>query len=208
MASHDVLDTTAEGPESVAGAPPTRLALKEWAAAIHALLERRQTILLRKGGIHEKAFTTPAGDGGFLLFPTVAHAHAERTRPEHRDLITSAAADAEQDTVTIRAAVHLTGTVEVVDPARLPDLEDLHIWTSASITRDRVDFRPTKPLTVMVVEAVALDQPIVLPRLDGYGGCTSWIDLHTDVAIPPPAATGSGRRNSADVLARVRDTVG
>ena len=31
-------------------------ALKEWSAVVHALLDGRQTVLLRKGGIHEKRF--------------------------------------------------------------------------------------------------------------------------------------------------------
>ena len=34
----------------------TQPALKEWSAAVHALLDGRQTVLLRKGGIHEKRF--------------------------------------------------------------------------------------------------------------------------------------------------------
>ncbi len=46
-------------------------ALKEWSAAVHALLDGRQTVLLRKGGIGEKRFEVAAHE--FLLFPTVAH---------------------------------------------------------------------------------------------------------------------------------------
>ncbi|COV65197.1 Domain of uncharacterised function (DUF1802) [Mycobacterium tuberculosis] len=65
-------------------------ALKEWSAAVHALLDGRQTVLLRKGGIGEKRFEVAAHE--FLLFPTVAHSHAERVRPEHRDLLGPAAA--------------------------------------------------------------------------------------------------------------------
>ena len=57
----------------------TQPALKEWSASVHALLEGRQTVLLRKGGIHEKRFAVTASR--FLLFPTVAHSHAERVRP-------------------------------------------------------------------------------------------------------------------------------
>lgn len=56
--------------------------LKEWSAAVHALLDGRQTVLLRKGGIHEKRFEVAAPR--FLLFPTVAHSHLDRVRPEHR----------------------------------------------------------------------------------------------------------------------------
>ncbi|WP_155726047.1 DUF1802 family protein, partial [Mycobacterium avium] len=73
----------------------TTLALKEWSAAVHALLDGRQRVLLRKGGIGEKRFELAAGE--FLLFPTVAHSHAQRVRPEHQDLLAPAAADSTDD---------------------------------------------------------------------------------------------------------------
>ncbi|AIH85796.1 hypothetical protein IU15_12865, partial [Mycobacterium tuberculosis] len=74
-------------------------ALKEWSAAVHALLDGRQTVLLRKGGIGEKRFEVAAHE--FLLFPTVAHSHAERVRPEHRDLLGPAAADSTDECVLL-----------------------------------------------------------------------------------------------------------
>ncbi len=67
----------------------TMPALKEWSAVVHALLDGRQTVLLRKGGIGEKRFDVAASE--FVLFPTVAHSHAERVRPEHQDLLAAAA---------------------------------------------------------------------------------------------------------------------
>ena len=72
-------------------------ALKEWSAAVHAMLDGRQTVLLRKGGIDEKRFDLAAPE--FVFFPTVAHGHAERVRPEHRDLLDAAAADSTEDAV-------------------------------------------------------------------------------------------------------------
>ncbi|MDP9405577.1 MAG: DUF1802 family protein, partial [Actinomycetota bacterium] len=72
-------------PPSLDAPPVTTPALKEWAAVAAALLDGRQTVLLRKGGIHEKAFRV--GADAFVLFPTVAHSHAERVRPEHRDVL-------------------------------------------------------------------------------------------------------------------------
>ena len=79
----------------------TQPALKEWSAAVHALLDGRQTVLLRKGGIHEKRFALTASR--FLFFPTVAHSHAERVRAEHRDLLGVAAADSTEEEVVLRA---------------------------------------------------------------------------------------------------------
>ena len=59
----------------------TQPALKEWSAAVHAMLDGRQTVLLRKGGIHEKKFTLDSPH--FVFFPTVAHSHAQRVRPAY-----------------------------------------------------------------------------------------------------------------------------
>ena len=86
---------------SVAPAQPeTVLALKEWAAVVHALVDGRQTVLLRKGGIHEKRFTVRGSR--FVVFPTVAHSHAESTRPEHAELLAIGLADVGDASVVVR----------------------------------------------------------------------------------------------------------
>jgi hypothetical protein len=184
----------------------TTLALKEWGAVAHALLQGRQTLLLRKGGIHEKAFTV--GEDRFVLFPTVAHSHAERVRDEHRDLLGPGAADvAEDGTFTVRVGIELFDVIRVERPEALEEVEDLHIWTTASVRSDRVDFRPKHRLQALVVRAHALDEPVTLPRLPEYGGCTSWVDL------PVSWPVGTGRRvvddgRLAADAARVRDAIG
>lgn len=155
----------------------TTLALKEWSAVVHALLDGRQTVLLRKGGIHEKAFTL--GGGSFVVFPTVAHSHADRVRPEHADLLEPGAADIvqEEDRFVVRCGLSLVDTVPVDRPDGLEAIADLHIWTAESVRADRLDFRPRHPLQVLVVRALELPEPVTLTRLDAYGGCRSWVDL-------------------------------
>lgn len=150
-------------------------ALKEWSAAVHALLDGRQTVLLRKGGIKEKRFEVSADR--FLLFPTVAHSHAERVRPEHRDLLAPAAVDNGDAEVVLRAGAKVIAAVEVSNPDRLPDIEPLHIWTAESVRADRLDFRPKHRLTVLVVQASPLAEPVRLTRTAEYAGCTSWVRL-------------------------------
>lgn len=149
--------------------------LKEWGAAIHGLLDGRQTVLLRKGGIHEKRFAVDAEQ--FVLFPTVVHSHAERVRPEHRDLLDAAAGDSTEDRVILRAGAKVVAAVEVSCPERLTEIEHRHIWTAASVQADRLDFRPRHRLTVLVVQAFPLDRPVPLQRRPDYVGCTSWVDL-------------------------------
>jgi hypothetical protein len=158
----------------------TILALKEWGAVVHALLDGRQTLLLRKGGIHEKAFDVALAGGAdpFVLFPTVAHSHAERVRPEHRDLLAVGAADVRGDAaVTVRAGLTLVDAVAVAQPEALPELADLHIWTDESVQADRLDFRPRHALHALVVRAVELPEPVTLERREEHGGCRSWLQL-------------------------------
>jgi hypothetical protein len=183
------------------------LALKEWGAVAHALLDGRQTLLLRKGGIHERAFTVEGDGGGFVLFPTVAHSHRERVRPEHTDLLARGEADVADDALVVRCGVTVVAAVEVARPERLGEVADLHIWTEASIREDRLEFRPKHPLHALVVRAVALDEPVRVERVEAYGGCRSWLDLPAIWDGRTGRPVHAEDRLAADA-ARVREALG
>ncbi|HXY64285.1 MAG TPA: DUF1802 family protein [Mycobacterium sp.] len=180
-------------------------ALKEWSAAVRALLDGRQWVLLRKGGIGEKRFEVAARE--FLLFPTVAHSHAERVRPEFRDLLTAAAADSADDRLVLRAAAKVVAALPVNRPDNIEAIEDLHIWTAQSVREDRLDFRPKHRLAVLVVQTIPLVEPVELPRTPDYAGCTSWVELPApvDFKLGTPVHDEAALRRVAD---RVRDAVG
>lgn len=178
-------------------------ALKEWSAVVHALLDGRQTVLLRKGGIHEKRFDVAADE--FVLFPTVAHSHTERVRPEHRDLLAAAAADSTDDLLIVRAAAKVVAALSVNRPEHLEAIEDLHIWTTESVRNDRLDFRPKHRLAVLVVQAFPLAEPVTLTRTADYAGCTSWVQVPITPTLASPVYDESAL---ARVAGRVRDAVG
>lgn len=181
----------------------TQPALKEWSAAVHAMLDGRQIVLLRKGGIHEKRFAVTASR--FLLFPTVAHSHAERVRPEHRDLLDAAARDSTEDTVVLRAGAKVVAAIEVDRPDALDEIASLHIWTSESVREDRLDFRPKHRLTVLVVQASPLVEPVRLERTPEYAGCTSWVQLPVNPQWGDPVHDDATLRQTAE---RVRASIG
>ncbi len=178
-------------------------ALKEWSAVVHALLEGRQRVLLRKGGIGEKRFEV--ADHEFLLFPTVAHSHAERVRAEHRDMLEAAIPDSTDEHLLLRAAAKVVAALPVNRPDGLEELEDLHIWTAESVRADRLDFRPKHTLTVLVVSAVPLLEPVRLNRAPEYAGCTSWVQLPVRPALGTPVHDLAAL---TQVAVRVRDAVG
>jgi hypothetical protein len=181
----------------------TQPALKEWSAAVHGMLDGRQTVLLRKGGIHEKRFALTASR--FLLFPTVAHSQVERVRPEHRDLLDPAAADSTDDAVVIRAGAKVVAAVEVNRSEALDEIASLHIWTAESVREDRLDFRPRHRLTVLVVQASPLVEPIRLERIADYAGCKSWVPLALDPVWMAPV---HDKAALLEIAERVRSAVG
>ncbi|MEZ0049420.1 hypothetical protein ABIA30_000410 [Mycobacterium sp. MAA66] len=178
-------------------------ALKEWSAAVQALLDGRQTVLLRKGGIHEKRFAVQAPE--FVFFPTVAHSHVARVRAELRGLVTAGERDSTETALTIRGGAKVVAAVEVQRPENLEDIADLHIWTAESVREDRLDFRPKHLLTVLVVQARPLLAPVTIARTPEYAGCRSWVDL------PLTPQWGASVRDDALLGAtadRVRESVG
>lgn len=179
----------------------TALALKEWSAVAHALLAGRQSVLLRKGGIHERAFTGALAPA-FALLPTVAHSHAERVRPEHRDLLEPAALDVSDGAVTVRCGVRVVADVAVSATDRLGDIADLHIWTDESVAEDRVAFRPRHPLHAIVVDVVPLAAPVRLARGPELGGCRSWVDVPLAWDVTAPGVFGADQL--AEAATRVR----
>ncbi len=170
---------------------------------VHALLDGRQRVLLRKGGIGEKRFAVAAPE--FLLFPTVAHSHAERVRPEHLDLLEAAAPDSTDDRLVVRAAAKIVAAVPVSRTEGLRAIEDLHIWTAESVQADRLDFRPKHKLAVLVVSAIPLVKPVQIARTPEYGGCTSWVQLPVRPVLGAPVHDDAAL---TAVARRVRDAVG
>lgn len=180
----------------------TTPALKEWSAVVHALLSGRQRVLLRNGGIGEKRFDVMARE--FMLFPTVAHSHAARVRPEFADLLATGAGDSAEDCLVVRAAAKVVARLSVNRPDNIQAIEDLHIWTAESVRRDRLDFRPKHRPVVLVVQAIPLTEPVVLPRTRDYAGCTSWVQLPMAASLGEPVHDEGSLR---EVVDRVRDAV-
>ena len=162
---------------------PLTHALKEWAVAVEALERGETALVVRKGGIREKAFAVPKTR--FLFFKGYEHQKPEQLKSTYHDLLRSIPNRRDDEPVIFTSFAEVYGAYEVSEAEELEALDPHHIWTH-EYAESRLKWRPKKPLTVIVLRTYLLPEPMVLEYRESYGGCKSWIEL--EEAVP---TTGS-----------------
>jgi len=157
-----------------------RYALKEWAVAVKALEGGETALVVRKGGIREKAFAVPKTR--FLLLPGYEHQRPELLKSEYRSLMDDIPDLSDDGPLRFSSFAEVVGAYEVSEAEELAALDPHHMWTS-EYAESRFRWRPKKPLTVLVLRAYLLPEVVELPYVDEYGGCKSWIELREDVSV-------------------------
>jgi hypothetical protein len=155
-------------------------ALKEWAVAVKALERGDTALVVRKGGIREKAFAVP--ETRFLLFKSYEHQNPEQLKPKYDELLRSIPRRQDDGPVIFTSFVEVQGAYEVSETEELEALNLYHIWTP-EYAESRLKWRPTKPLTMLVLRTYLLPEPVEFPYRAEYGGCKSWIELEKSVPI-------------------------
>ena len=155
-----------------------RHALKEWAVAVEALEHGETALVVRKGGIREKAFAVPKAR--FLFFKSYEHQKADQLKPAYHDLLRSIPQRRDDEPVIFTSFAEVYRAYEVSEAEELEALDPHHIWTH-EYAESRLKWRPKKPLTILVLRTYLLPEPIVLDYRDSYGGCKSWIELEESV---------------------------
>lgn len=182
-------------------APP---ALKEWSLVCDLLLAGRQAVLFRKGGINEKGFWVEAPE--FFLFPTYFHQNRDKVRDEFRADFDRAMAAAPPDgLLRMGGYARVFEAIEVRRPERIGELRDLHPYSGDQI-EGRIEFRPKKPLVVLVVQVFPLREPSESPMREDYAGCVSWVEP----GLPRPDLGAPIKSNDElrAIADRIRRTVG
>jgi hypothetical protein len=157
-----------------------RYALKEWAVAVKALERGETALVVRKGGIREKAFAVPKTR--FLLLPGYEHQKPELLKSEHRHLMDEIPDLTDDGPLRFSSFAEVAGAYEVSEAEELAALDPHHMWTS-EYAESRFRWRPKKPLTVLVLRTYLLPGVVELPYADEYGGCKSWIELQETVSV-------------------------
>jgi len=153
------------------------IAFKEWQVVCDALASGRQSILLRKGGIHEGRHGFSFAHESFFLFPTRFHADAKQVRegevkvmPEWRP--------GERIEITHHALA--LWAVTLTDWQQVLALEPYHVYSESTV-RDRFDWQgggmASGSIHVALVRISKLAVPIGFPYEPKYGGCRSWLEI-------------------------------
>jgi hypothetical protein len=155
----------------------TVTAFKEWQVVCDALASGRQSILLRKGGIHEGKKGFSFAHESFFLFPTRFHAQGDQVR-EGQMVQMPEWQTGERISITHHAEALWAITLTDWDEAAV--LEPFHIYTEKTI-RDRFDWEgkgmASGSIHVALVRIRELERPWEFPYEARYGGCRSWVSL-------------------------------
>ena len=155
-------------------------ALKEWAVAVEALERGETALVVRKGGIREKAFAV--SKARFLFFKSYEHQNPEQLKPLYHDLWRSIPERRDDGPVIFTSFAEVYGAYEVSEADELEALDPFHLWTP-EYAESRLKWRPKKPLTVLVLRTYVLQEPVELEYHAEYGGCKSWVKLENSVVV-------------------------
>ncbi len=154
--------------------------LKEWAVTVRALERGDTALVVRKGGIREKAFAVPKTR--FLLLPGYEHQRPELIKPEFRHIMDEIPDLTDDGPLRFSSFAEVEGAFEVSEAGDLERLNDHHMWTH-EYAESRFKWRPKKPLTVLLLRTYVLPETVELPYRESYGGCKSWIELEDAVSV-------------------------
>lgn len=162
---------------------------KEWQVVCDALAAGRQSILLRKGGIHEGRQGFSFAHESFFLFPTRFHALENQVREGEVKVMPEWQPG---DEIRITHHAEASCAVTLTNWRQVAALEPFHIYSETTV-RDRFEWQgkgmASGSIHVAMVRVRELAEPWEIPYETSFGGCRSWIQL----PAPPLAWEKSAR---------------
>ncbi len=180
-------------------------AFKEWAVACDALRDGRQILMVRKGGIREDGCVFTMTDSEFFLLPTFEHQNPGLLQPGVLPKLEARRAAPDPALVEIDTYAVVDTILVARDEAQVNAAGAEFIW-NADYVRQRFDFNAYDPLYLVVLRTYRLAWPVVIPLLDDYIGCRSWVTLDRSLSTSgvapaiPDAEFAARRARLLDIL--------
>jgi hypothetical protein len=184
--------------------PEIRQALKEWAVVDEALASGEVTLLLRRGGIHERRGDFAVEHREFWIYPTAWHQNPEDLAAHLHPLLDRLPARPAGE-IRLRTCAVVEEVFRIEDPDALDRLEGLHPLSTPAAHR-RFGYRGKPGVQALLVRAWVQGGAHLLPETERYAGCVSWVEL--DRALPtaglsPVLSDEAFARRAAEVRARL-----
>jgi hypothetical protein len=157
------------------------MGFKEWAVICAALGAGRQSLILRKGGIHEGDQGFQLEQDEFWLFPTYEHEQPDELVPDARPLFDEVErARPALNIVRITQYAIVEDVVQIRAAHLLPSLTGLHVWSDRTVDK-RFHYKHPGLFVITVRVYRTTDGPIELPNSPHFGGCRSWVELPSEL---------------------------
>ena len=187
--------------------PSLKFALKEWSAAIDALVQGQSNLLLRKGGIREQGGKFQVPHSQVLLYPTLEHQKLDQLKPKYRKQIQPETSGGTTQTISIKAWATIDHIFQISQTQQIQDLAPFHIWTEQFVA-ERLQWKKQQPLHVLLLRTYRLERPKTLTWQTSYGGCRSWIEINAPIEAPQthPALDDQTYQNQRKIILSVLKT--
>jgi hypothetical protein len=146
---------------------------KEWALVCDAIGRGEQSLLIRKGGIHEGREGFSFRHREFFLFPTLFHEQAEKVRGANGNAAPAVVAAGE---IELRVFVRVEQVNVVTDWTTAAALQPFHVLRE-EVVRERFDYDEAPGLHVAVIRAFRVEPVWRIADQPAFGGCRSWLKL-------------------------------
>jgi hypothetical protein len=156
-------------------------AFKEWAVVCRALSTGSQIVILRKGGIAEGPRGFEVTDRQFFLYPTYLHQSPTSVVPGWREELEHLA-DPAPGKIEIGHYAIVSSFLRVRSLDKLKALRSHHILADA-VVEERFHRWQDEGVTALMVRVYALRAQVLLPELESYAGCKSWLTLAEQVPL-------------------------
>lgn len=158
------------------------IALKEWAVTVQALVQGRRILLLRNGGIWGPGGDFRVDHSEFLLFPTYEHQREDLLKDGYRSTLRDLLAP------LARGENHLFPLGQGRSSHRVVPTGKGRCAVAPSHLDQRLRRVPAPleaetALAVMLLRVYRMEQPVSVPALPEYLGCTSWVEILDQVPL-------------------------
>ena len=159
-----------------------KLALKEWSLIIDQLVQGRQIVVFRSGGLADKPEAFEVSRPEFLLFPSFFHEQEKQLRSDRTETQTMDSDAGSEASIPIQCFAREVDRFVIRHPEQVPLVRKHHQWKDEVLLK-RMKSGKHAGLVGLILRVYQLPKVAQIAPSPRYGGCRSWIQLESDVDI-------------------------